>query len=196
MVLGARCRQGHGPDRSADRQPGRQRTHRERLEAFAAAEGLQLKRFPIRIATRSTSLSDRIFWRKTGIHSSGNALTPGWSASQRDAAHAARARTELDALARHRAVEEELATQLAPAAYVRLSREFAELGPVVQAIKAYRGVADEIADLESLLADASTEPEMRTLAAGEKPALEQKRTALEQRSGSRCCPRMRWTSTT
>src|SRR6202030_1964480 len=88
---------------------------------------------------------------------------------------------KLDALlARHRMVESELASQVTPATYVRLSREFAELGPVIDAIKAYREVTDEIAGLEALLADASTDAEMRALAAGEKPALEQRRAALEQ----------------
>jgi peptide chain release factor 1 len=88
---------------------------------------------------------------------------------------------KLDALlARHQMVESELASQLTPATYVKLSREFAELGPVIAAIKAYREVTDEIAGLEALLADSSTDAEMRALAAGEKPALEQRRTALEQ----------------
>jgi peptide chain release factor 1 len=83
-------------------------------------------------------------------------------------------------LARHQMVESELASQVAPATYVRLSREFAELGPVVQAIKAYRDVADEIAGLQALLDDPATDAEMRALAAGEKPGLEQRRAALEQ----------------
>jgi peptide chain release factor 1 len=88
---------------------------------------------------------------------------------------------KLDALLeRHQMVESELASQLTPANYVRLSREFAELGPVIEAIKAYREVTDEIAGLETLLDDASTDAEMRALAAGEKPALEQRRAALEQ----------------
>src|SRR5579862_8175975 len=88
---------------------------------------------------------------------------------------------KLDALiARHHAVESELATQVPPATYVRLSREFAELGPVVDAIKAYRAVADEIAGLSALLEDASTDAEMRELAVGEKAALETRRTTLEQ----------------
>jgi peptide chain release factor 1 len=88
---------------------------------------------------------------------------------------------KLDALlARHQMIESELASQVTPATYVRLSREFAELGPVIDAIKAYREVADEIAGLEALLDDASTDAEMRALAAGEKPALEQRRAVLEQ----------------
>jgi len=88
---------------------------------------------------------------------------------------------KLDAvLARHKMVESELASQLAPADYVRLSREFSELGPVVAAITAYREVTDEIAGLEALLADSATDAEMRALAAEEKPALEARRTRLEQ----------------
>src|ERR1700730_1285750 len=88
---------------------------------------------------------------------------------------------KLDALlARHRMIESELASQVTPTTYVRLSREFSELGPVVDAIKAYREVVDELAGLEAMLQDASTDAEMRSLAAGEKPALEQRRAALEQ----------------
>jgi peptide chain release factor 1 len=88
---------------------------------------------------------------------------------------------KLDALlARHHMLESELASQVTPATYVRLSREFAELGPVIAAIKAYREVVDEIAGLAALLDDAATDAEMRALAAGEKPALEQRRAALEQ----------------
>ena len=59
---------------------------------------------------------------------------------------------KLDALlARHHMIESELASQVTPATYVRLSREFAELGPVIDAIKAYREVANELAGLEALL---------------------------------------------
>ena len=88
---------------------------------------------------------------------------------------------KLDALlARHKMVESELASQLAPTDYVRLSREFAELGPVVAAITAYRAVTTEIAGLEALLEDAATDAEMRAIAAEEKPALEVRRAKLEQ----------------
>jgi peptide chain release factor 1 len=89
---------------------------------------------------------------------------------------------KLDALlTRHKTVETELASGLAPEAYVKLSREFAELGPVIETIKAYRAVTSEIADLTSLLDDPATEAEMRTMAAIEKPALEARLAALEQR---------------
>lgn len=85
--------------------------------------------------------------------------------------------TKLDAmLARHAALEAELSGQIAPDAYVKASREFSELGPIVDAIKRYRSLVGEIADLDGLLAD----PEMRAMAEAEKPALEARRQALEK----------------
>jgi peptide chain release factor 1 len=88
---------------------------------------------------------------------------------------------KLDALlARHKAIESELATQVTPETYVKLSREFAELGPVVATVRNYRTVVSEIEGLDALIADSSTDPEMRTMAAAEKPQLDQRRAALEQ----------------
>jgi peptide chain release factor 1 len=83
-------------------------------------------------------------------------------------------------LARHAAIEAELSQSLAPEAYVKLSREFAELSPVAERVKAYRGVAAELADLDTMIADTATEPEMRAVATAEIPVLEAKRLALEQ----------------
>src|SRR5712692_3829176 len=89
---------------------------------------------------------------------------------------------KLDALiARHKAVEGELASQVAPDIYVRLSREFAELDPIVETVKDYRGVVTEIEGLDALLDDPATDAEMRAMAIAERPQLEQKRAALEQR---------------
>jgi peptide chain release factor 1 len=86
----------------------------------------------------------------------------------------------LDALlARHEMVENELASGLAADAYVKLSREFAELGPVVEAIKAYRGVVKEVADLDALSTDTKTDPEMRKMAEAEKLALQARLAKLE-----------------
>ena len=87
----------------------------------------------------------------------------------------------LDALlARHELVERELATNLARDDYVKLSREFSELGPVIEAIKAYRAVTAEIADLDALAGDAATDAEMRKMAEAEKPALIARRDRLER----------------
>jgi peptide chain release factor 1 len=83
-------------------------------------------------------------------------------------------------LSRHTMLEHELASPLSPESYVKLSREFAELGPVIATIKAYRDIVSEIADLESLLADPQTDAEMRALAASEKPALEARLAGLEE----------------
>jgi peptide chain release factor 1 len=88
---------------------------------------------------------------------------------------------KLDALlARHRMIEHELASQVTPETYVKLSREFAELGPVIETVRNYRSVTDEIADLDALIADPTTDVEMRAMAGSEKPALEQRRAVLEQ----------------
>jgi peptide chain release factor 1 len=88
---------------------------------------------------------------------------------------------KLDALlARHDTVERELANQMATETYVKLTREFAELGPVVETIRTYRNVTAEIADLDALIDDPATDAEMRTMAGAEKPALEQKREVLER----------------
>src|SRR5207247_10223314 len=88
---------------------------------------------------------------------------------------------KLDALvARHQAVERELASPVTPETYIKLSREFAELAPIVETVNNYRGVVAEIAGLDALIADAATDAEMRTMAAAEKPQLEEKRAALER----------------
>jgi peptide chain release factor 1 len=87
----------------------------------------------------------------------------------------------LDALlARHALVESELATNLSRDDYVKLSREFSELGPVIETIKAYRAITAELADLEAMASDAASDPEMRKLADAEKPALQARKDRLEQ----------------
>jgi peptide chain release factor 1 len=87
--------------------------------------------------------------------------------------------SKLDALvSRLGTVESDLSAGPDRDTYVKLSREFSELQPVVAAIKSYQGVAHEIADLDAMLADPATDPEMRALAETEKPALEEKREAL------------------
>jgi peptide chain release factor 1 len=87
---------------------------------------------------------------------------------------------KLDALlARHAEVEAELSRQLAPDMFVRLSREFSDLGPIVDTVKNYRAIRAEIADLDAMIEDASTDTEMRAIAETEKPALENRLARLE-----------------
>ena len=88
---------------------------------------------------------------------------------------------KMDALlARHSLVESELASGLSPEAYVKLSREFAELSPVVESIKAYRNTEKEIADLAALVDDSTTDADMRKLADAERHALQERKEKLAQ----------------
>ena len=88
---------------------------------------------------------------------------------------------KMDALlARHSLVESELASGLSPEAYVKLSREFSELSPVVESIKAYRNTEKEIADLAALVDDSTTDADMRKLADAERHALQERKEKLAQ----------------
>ncbi|MDO8878922.1 MAG: peptide chain release factor 1 [Pseudolabrys sp.] len=87
----------------------------------------------------------------------------------------------LDALlSRHAMVERELGSGLHTEAYVKLSREFSELGPVIEAIKTYRATGAEISDLDAMIADPSTDAEMRKMAETEKQSLLTRHEALEK----------------
>jgi peptide chain release factor 1 len=90
--------------------------------------------------------------------------------------------TRLEALiSRHALIEAELATSLPPETFVKLSREFAELSPVVEIAKEYKEAQAELADLEAMLADSKTEPEMARLAADEKPNVVRRLSELENK---------------
>jgi peptide chain release factor 1 len=82
---------------------------------------------------------------------------------------------------RHAALQRDLASVLPTETYVKLSREFAELSPVVEAVNSYRAAQNELDGLTSLIADPSTDSEMRSIAEAEKPELEARRTELEHR---------------
>ena len=78
-------------------------------------------------------------------------------------------------LARRQELEALLATA-SPAQYAALGREYAELGPVVEAIQVLGETRDEMRDLEGLLA----EPEMRAMAEEELAELKARLPALER----------------
>ena len=89
---------------------------------------------------------------------------------------------KLDALlARHAEVASALSGQHNSDTYVKLSREFAELEPIVESIKAYRAASSELAGLDALMGDPATDAEMRALAEGEKSALQERRDQLAQK---------------
>ena len=88
---------------------------------------------------------------------------------------------KLDALlTRHAEVESALSGAHNSETYVKLSREFAELEPITESIRAYRAASRELAEIEALMADPATDPEMRALAESEKGGLQQRRDQLAQ----------------
>jgi peptide chain release factor 1 len=98
--------------------------------------------------------------------------------------------TKLDALiARYAAIERELSGRPDRESYVRLSREFAELKPLVEIIKRYRAADEELSGLQSLIADPATEPEMRALAEQEKSELTARQEALERQIRTALTPK-------
>ena len=58
-------------------------------------------------------------------------------------------------LAHHAALEAELLGNVNSESYVRITRELAELNPLIEAVKAYRATGKEIAELDTLVADPS-----------------------------------------
>src|SRR5947199_199790 len=81
-------------------------------------------------------------------------------------------------LAHHASLEAELLGQVNSENYVRITRELAELNPLIDAVKAYRATAKEMTDIDALIADPSTEPEMRGMAEAERNVV------LEIRAGT------------
>src|SRR5713101_2766747 len=63
-------------------------------------------------------------------------------------------------LAHHASLEAELLGQLNSENYVRITRELAELNPLIDAVKAYRAAAKEMTEIDALIADPSTEAEL------------------------------------
>ncbi|MGH2341311.1 peptide chain release factor 1 [Segnochrobactraceae bacterium EtOH-i3] len=74
-----------------------------------------------------------------------------------------------DVLARFATIEAELAAGPDAATIVRLSREHAELAPVIATIRDFQAARHELADLDALLADPATDREVAELARLERP---------------------------
>jgi peptide chain release factor 1 len=83
-------------------------------------------------------------------------------------------------LDRFRAVEAELATGAAGGLYAKLSKEHADLAPIVATIESYRAAEAQLAGTESLLADPAGEPELRALAEEERDHLKEQLGQLER----------------
>ncbi|GGF00979.1 peptide chain release factor 1 [Stappia taiwanensis] len=65
-----------------------------------------------------------------------------------------------------------------PDTYVRLSRDYSELEPLVSKIRAFRKAEADLADVTAMLDDPAADAEMRELAAAEREALEETLEAL------------------
>ncbi|MBL8837042.1 MAG: peptide chain release factor 1 [Alphaproteobacteria bacterium] len=79
----------------------------------------------------------------------------------------------------------ELGTMMAdpgldPRNFASLSKEYSELGPVVDAVNALRKMQDELGDLAAIMTDQSADAEMRELANAEFYATREKLPALER----------------
>ncbi|SEL89492.1 peptide chain release factor 1 [Xaviernesmea oryzae] len=64
--------------------------------------------------------------------------------------------------------------------YVKLASEYSELQPVVTKIRAYEKARSELSDIETLLADKTTDRDMRELAEMERPEVNERIEALEK----------------
>ncbi len=77
-------------------------------------------------------------------------------------------------------IQDELNSGVAQAVYVKLTKEYADLTPVVEKIQALRQVEDEVRDLEHLMRDSMGDKEMAAMAYAERASLEPKIISLQQ----------------
>jgi peptide chain release factor 1 len=82
-------------------------------------------------------------------------------------------------LDRFSSVEAELSSGVAGQTFVKLSKEYAELDPVVKAARAYREAYNQLAGAQSLIEDADSDAEMRGLAEQEAAELKHRLEKLE-----------------
>ncbi|MHA1107603.1 MAG: PCRF domain-containing protein, partial [Alphaproteobacteria bacterium] len=68
-----------------------------------------------------------------------------------------------------------------PQEFVRMSKEYAELSPVVECIEELRAVGREIDDLDAMIADAGDDDEMRSLAQEERTGAAARLPEIEHR---------------
>ena len=82
-------------------------------------------------------------------------------------------------LDRFSAIESEMASGASGAAFVKLSREHAELGPVIETARAYRSAQTQLEETEALIADPATDSDMRSMAEQERADLRAQLTTLD-----------------
>ena len=177
MLLELDAAQGRGPDPAADRQSGRQRADPR------TAQGL---------CGEPKGCSFRLRKRFVAVCSGANARRARPAAPRSSSRRCFRSRNSTRCSPATRRSKASLPT---PADARGLRQALARIRRARaggrDAIKAYRGVAAEIAGLEALIADPATDPEMRAMAAAEKPALEasarRARTGDQARAAAQRC---------
>jgi peptide chain release factor 1 len=80
---------------------------------------------------------------------------------------------------RFSAIESEMASGVAGDAFVKLSREHAELAPVIETARAWRAAQSDLAGAEALIADPATDSEMRAMAEEERAELKDRLEKLD-----------------
>src|ERR1700722_4756005 len=83
-------------------------------------------------------------------------------------------------LDRFSAIESEMASGASGAAFVKLSREHAELSPVIETVRAYRQAQVRIGDAEAMIADPATDSEIRNMAEEERAELKDELEKLDR----------------
>jgi peptide chain release factor 1 len=92
-------------------------------------------------------------------------------------------------LDRFAAIESEMASGASGAHFVKLSREHAELAPVIETTRAWRDARNQLEDAESLIEDPQTETEIRNMAEQERADLKERLAALDQQLKIQLLPR-------
>jgi peptide chain release factor 1 len=77
-------------------------------------------------------------------------------------------------------LEAQMAAGPDPDAYVKMASEYADIQEMVAKIRELRAAEQEVVDLEAMLSDKGTDAEMRALAEGELPAVEDKIEGLQK----------------
>lgn len=91
------------------------------------------------------------------------------------------ARNKLDTLlSRFAEIEHQMSSNPDPQTYVKLSREYSGLEPLIVLIRSYLKALDDLADTEALLEDPETDKEMRELAEAERDELQETLERLTQ----------------
>src|ERR1700709_2823622 len=92
-------------------------------------------------------------------------------------------------LDRFAAIEAELASGAGGAAFVKLSREHAELSPVIETVRDYRAVQTQLEEAEALMADPAPDGEIRNLADKERAELKERLGHLDRELKLQLLPR-------